>query len=146
MMLLVIGVPQCFTVLTEVGKLDKLDFDKGIISLSSMFILLKYLVIPSNVFSLCFPRLFSCGTSKDGESFLVEWNESEGAIKRTYNGFRKKSAGVVQFDTTQNRFLVAGEDGQVKFWDMDNINLITSTDADGGLQVSILWLTVVFGE
>ncbi|MCH86868.1 topless-related protein 3-like, partial [Trifolium medium] len=79
-------------------------------------------------------RLFSCGTSKDGESFLVEWNESEGAIKRTYNGFRKKSAGVVQFDTTQNRFLVAGEDGQVKFWDMDNINLITSTDADGGLQ------------
>ncbi|XP_027366105.1 topless-related protein 3-like isoform X5 [Abrus precatorius] len=79
-------------------------------------------------------RLFSCGTSKDGESFLVEWNESEGAIKRTYNGFRKKSAGVVQFDTTQNRFLAAGEDGQVKFWDMDNINLLTSTDADGGLQ------------
>ncbi|KAK7277978.1 hypothetical protein RJT34_22999 [Clitoria ternatea] len=79
-------------------------------------------------------RLFSCGTSKDGESFLVEWNESEGAIKRTYNGFRKKSAGVVQFDTTQNRFLAAGEDGQVKFWDMDNINLLSSTDADGGLQ------------
>ncbi|XP_058754345.1 topless-related protein 3-like [Vicia villosa] len=79
-------------------------------------------------------RLFSCGTSKDGESFLVEWNESEGAIKRTYNGFRKKSTGVVQFDTTQNRFLVAGEDGQVKFWDMDNINPLTSTDADGGLQ------------
>ncbi|KAK7258960.1 hypothetical protein RIF29_24553 [Crotalaria pallida] len=80
-------------------------------------------------------RLFSCGTSKDGESFLVEWNESEGAIKRTYNGFRKKSAGVVRFDTTRNHFLAAGEDGQIKFWDMDNINLITSTDADGGLQV-----------
>ncbi|XP_019441183.1 PREDICTED: topless-related protein 3-like isoform X2 [Lupinus angustifolius] len=79
-------------------------------------------------------RLFSCGTSKDGESFLVEWNESEGAIRRTYNGFRKKSTGVVQFDTTQNRFLAAGEDGQIKFWDMDNINLLTSTDADGGLQ------------
>ncbi|KAF7805076.1 topless-related protein 3-like [Senna tora] len=79
-------------------------------------------------------RLFSCGTSKDGESFLVEWNESEGAIKRTYNGFRKKSAGVVQFDTTQNRFLAAGEDGQIKFWDMDNVNLLTSTDAEGGLQ------------
>ncbi|KAG5075956.1 hypothetical protein AAZX31_20G224000 [Glycine max] len=79
-------------------------------------------------------RLFSCGTSKDGESFLVEWNESEGAIKRTYNGFRKKSTGVVQFDTTQNRFLAAGEDGQVKFWDMDNINLLISSDADGGLQ------------
>ncbi|XVF57547.1 hypothetical protein PTKIN_Ptkin06aG0214600 [Pterospermum kingtungense] len=78
-------------------------------------------------------RLFSCGTSKDGESFLVEWNESEGAIKRTYVGFRKKSAGVVSFDTTQNHFLVAGEDSQIKFWDMDNINLLTFTDAEGGL-------------
>lgn len=47
----------------------------------------------------------------------------------------------MQFDTTQNRFLVAGEDGQLKFWDMDNINLLASTDADGGLQVIILWLT-----
>ncbi|KAL3750066.1 hypothetical protein ACJRO7_011102 [Eucalyptus globulus] len=78
-------------------------------------------------------RLFSCGTSKEGESFLVEWNESEGAIKRTYSGFRKKSAGVVQFDTTQNHFLAAGEDGQIKFWDMDNNNVVASTDAEGGL-------------
>ncbi|KAI5383507.1 hypothetical protein KIW84_070768 [Lathyrus oleraceus] len=46
----------------------------------------------------------------------------------------KKSTSVVQFDTTQNRFLVAGEDGQVKFWDVDSINPLTSTDADGGLQ------------
>ncbi|CAB4315694.1 unnamed protein product [Prunus armeniaca] len=78
-------------------------------------------------------RLFSCGTSKEGESFLVEWNESEGAIKRTYSGFRKKSAGVVQFDTTQNHFLAVGEDSQIKFWDMDNNNVLTSTDAEGGL-------------
>ncbi|EEF49925.1 WD-repeat protein, putative [Ricinus communis] len=79
-------------------------------------------------------RLFSCGTSKEGDSFLVEWNESEGAIKRHYAGFRKKStAGVVQFDTTQNHFLAAGEDGQIKFWDMDNTNVLTSIDADGGL-------------
>ncbi|CAN4108852.1 unnamed protein product [Withania somnifera] len=78
-------------------------------------------------------RLFSCGTSKEGDSFLVEWNESEGAIKRTYSGFRKKSAGVVQFDTTQNHFLAVGEDSQIKFWDMDNINILTTTDADGGL-------------
>ncbi|GMH10438.1 hypothetical protein Nepgr_012279 [Nepenthes gracilis] len=78
-------------------------------------------------------RLFSCGTSKEGESYLVEWNESEGAIKRTYTGFRRKSNGVVQFDTTHNHFLAAGEDHQVKFWDMDNINLLTHTDADGGL-------------
>lgn len=79
-------------------------------------------------------RLFSCGTSKDGDSYLVEWNESEGAIKRSYSGFsRKKSAGVVQFDTTQNHFLAAGEENQIKFWDMDNVNVLASTDADGGL-------------
>ncbi|KAL3515994.1 hypothetical protein ACH5RR_022896 [Cinchona calisaya] len=78
-------------------------------------------------------RLFSCGTGKEGDSFLVEWNESEGAIKRTYTGFRKKSTGIVQFDTTQNHFLAVGEDSQIKFWDMDNNNILTSTEADGGL-------------
>ncbi|XP_078160587.1 TOPLESS-related 2 isoform X2 [Carex rostrata] len=78
-------------------------------------------------------RLFSCGTSKEGDSFLVEWNESEGAIKRTYAGFRKKSNGVVQFDTAQNRFLAAGEDHQIKFWDFDNTNMLTSIEADGSL-------------
>lgn len=87
-------------------------------------------------FSLCDWRLFSCGTSKEGDSFLVEWNESEGAIKRTYAGFRKKSNGVVQFDTAQNRFLAAGEDNQIKFWDFDNTNMLTSTEADGSLPVS----------
>ncbi|KAG7603609.1 Topless-related protein 3 [Arabidopsis thaliana] len=78
-------------------------------------------------------RLFSCGTSKDGDSFLVEWNESEGSIKRTYKEFQKKLAGVVQFDTSKNHFLAVGEDGQIKFWDMNNINVLTSTDAEGGL-------------
>eukprot|EP00252_Welwitschia_mirabilis_P005633 TRINITY_DN1613_c0_g1_i10.p1 TRINITY_DN1613_c0_g1~~TRINITY_DN1613_c0_g1_i10.p1 ORF type:complete len:1114 (-),score=151.32 TRINITY_DN1613_c0_g1_i10:438-3779(-) len=81
-------------------------------------------------------RLFSCGTSKEGDSFLVEWNESEGAIKRTYLGFRKRSLGVVQFDTTRNRFLAAGDEFKIKFWDMDNTNMLTSTDADGGLSAS----------
>ncbi|XP_057967309.1 protein TOPLESS [Malania oleifera] len=81
-------------------------------------------------------RLFSCGTSKDGESYIVEWNESEGAVKRTYQGFRKRSLEVVQFDTTKNRFLAAGDDFSIKFWDMDNIQLLTSIDADGGLTAS----------
>ncbi|CAK9150139.1 unnamed protein product [Ilex paraguariensis] len=81
-------------------------------------------------------RLFSCGTSKDGESHIVEWNESEGAVKRTYQGFRKRSSGVVQFDTTKNRFLAAGDDFSIKFWDMDNVQLLTSIDADGGLPAS----------
>ncbi|KAE8657881.1 Protein TOPLESS [Hibiscus syriacus] len=80
-------------------------------------------------------RLFSCGTNK-GKSFLVEWNESEGAVKRTYFGLGKRSVGVVQFDTTKNRFLAAGDEFTVKFWDMDNLNLLTSTPADGGLPPS----------
>ncbi|CAM6106427.1 unnamed protein product [Calypogeia fissa] len=81
-------------------------------------------------------RLFSCGTSKEGESYLVEWNESEGAIKRTYSGFRKRSLGVVQFDTTRNRFLAAGDEFLIKFWDMDITNLLTTIEADGGLPAS----------
>ncbi|XP_039027675.1 topless-related protein 4-like isoform X2 [Hibiscus syriacus] len=81
-------------------------------------------------------RLFSCGTNKEGESFLVEWNESEGAVKRAYFGLGKRSVGIVQFDTTKNRFLAAGDEFTVKFWDMDNLNLLTSTPADGGLPPS----------
>lgn len=81
-------------------------------------------------------RLFSCGTSKEGESFLVEWNESEGTVKRTYLGLGKRSVGIVQFDTTRNRFLAAGDEFAVKFWDMDNVGLLTTTDADGGLPAS----------
>lgn len=65
----------------------------------------------------------------------MEWNESEGAVKRTYHGFRKRSLGVVQFDTTKNRFLAAGDDFSIKYWDMDNVQLLTSVEADGGLPV-----------
>ncbi|CAK9145377.1 unnamed protein product [Ilex paraguariensis] len=81
-------------------------------------------------------RLFSCGTNKEGESYIVEWNESEGAVKRTYIGLGKRSLGVVQFDTTKNRFLAAGDEFMVKYWDMDNLNLLTTTDAEGGLPAS----------
>ncbi|KAM7508215.1 hypothetical protein LguiA_018668 [Lonicera macranthoides] len=81
-------------------------------------------------------RLFSCGTNKEGDSYIVEWNESEGAVKRTYIGLGKRSVGVVHFDTTKNRFLAAGDESTVKFWDMDNVNLLTTTDAEGGLLAS----------
>ncbi|XP_011073420.1 topless-related protein 4 [Sesamum indicum] len=81
-------------------------------------------------------RLFSCGTNKDGESYIVEWNESEGAVKRTYLGLGKRSVGVVQFDTTKNRFLAAGDEFKIKYWDMDNVNLLITIDADGGLPAS----------
>lgn len=89
-------------------------------------------------------RLFSCGTSKEGESHLVEWNESEGTVKRSYSGFRKRSLGVVQFDTTRNRFLAAGDEFQIKFWDMDSVNVLSFTDADGGLPVSFYATDEIF--
>ena len=57
-------------------------------------------------------------------------------MKRTYLGFRKRSLGVVQFDTTKNRFLAAGDDFCIKFWDMDSVKLLTTIDADGDLLVS----------
>lgn len=80
-------------------------------------------------------RLFSCGTNKEGESFLVEWNESEGAVKRSYHGLGKRTVGIVQFDTTRNRFLAAGDDFLVKFWDMDNTQLLATIEAEGTLPV-----------
>ncbi|KAJ8751748.1 hypothetical protein K2173_025928 [Erythroxylum novogranatense] len=81
-------------------------------------------------------RLFSCGTSQQGESHMVEWNENEGTIKRNYQGFNKRSMGVVQFDTSKNKFLAVGDDYSIKFWDMDNPNPLMAVDAEGGLQES----------
>ena len=48
--------------------------------------------------------------------------------------------GVVQFDTTRNRFLAAGDEFLIKFWDMDNVNLLIAINADGGLPVMGLLL------
>ncbi|KAG2700213.1 hypothetical protein I3760_07G221600 [Carya illinoinensis] len=81
-------------------------------------------------------RLFSCGTSKDGQSFLVEWNESEGTTERVYHGLGKCPLSVVQFTTTRNQFLAAGDNHMIKFWDMDNVELLTTIDADGGLPAN----------
>ncbi|GJX43301.1 topless-related protein 4-like protein isoform X1 [Tanacetum coccineum] len=50
-------------------------------------------------------RLFSCGTNKEGDSYIVEWNEREGFIKHTYEGL-KLSAEVVQFHTARIGFLL----------------------------------------
>ncbi|PON90085.1 Topless family [Trema orientale] len=79
-------------------------------------------------------RLFLCGTSKDGNSYLVEWDHNDGGnVKQIYNGLRKRSASIVQFDTANSRYLAAGDDYHVKFWDMDNKNMLTYTCAAGGL-------------
>ncbi|OMO90760.1 hypothetical protein COLO4_18896 [Corchorus olitorius] len=76
-------------------------------------------------------RLFSCGTNKSGESFLVEWDESEGITKRTYQGLSKNSSGVVQFGPMKGKFLAAADDHVIKIWDMDNVELLTTIDAGG---------------
>lgn len=68
----------------------------------------------------------------------MEWNETEGSIKRSYLGFRKRSLGVVQFDTTRNKFLAAGDEHMIKFWDMNNTNMLLTLDAGGNLPVRIL--------
>ena len=80
-------------------------------------------------------RLFSCGTNEDGDSYLVEWEDTEGFITQSYDGLSKSSAAIVQFSTCRNRFLVAGDEHLLKFWDMDNVNILVSLDADGGLPV-----------
>lgn len=76
---------------------------------------------------------------------MVEWNP-EGAIKRVYSGLSSKSVGVVQFDTTQNQYLAAGEDSQIKFWDMDRTIILFVIDADGGLLVSINLSFILIGN
>ncbi|RHN74443.1 putative transcription factor WD40-like family [Medicago truncatula] len=80
-------------------------------------------------------RLFSCGTTTEGDCFLAEWDEDDGVVKRTYSGLRTKYVGMVQFDTAKSRYLAVGADNQIKFWDVDIINVLISTDADGGLSL-----------
>ncbi|MED6219426.1 hypothetical protein PIB30_035730 [Stylosanthes scabra] len=79
-------------------------------------------------------RMFSCGTTQTGSSFLVEWEEYTGTVKRIYSGFGKKAIGIMQFDTAKNRYLAAGEDRQLKFWDMDNTNILATVDVDDNLS------------
>ncbi|KAG8375814.1 hypothetical protein BUALT_Bualt10G0139500 [Buddleja alternifolia] len=81
-------------------------------------------------------RLFSCGTNENGESYIVEWNETEGFIIRDYHGLGKCSSALVHFDTSSNRFLAAGDGHLIKIWDMDNEDILAVIDADGGLPAS----------
>ena len=65
----------------------------------------------------------------------MEGNENDGAIKRVYNALWKRSMGVVQFDTMRNRFLATGDEFQIKFWDVSNVDILTTTSTKGGLPV-----------
>ncbi|XP_030548357.1 protein TOPLESS-like [Rhodamnia argentea] len=77
-------------------------------------------------------RLFSSGTNKDGESFLIELDEREGAIKRSYEGLEKRSLDIAHFHTAKS-FLASGDEHVIKFWSMDNVKLLATVDAEGGL-------------
>ncbi|KAL1196124.1 Topless-related protein 3 [Cardamine amara subsp. amara] len=79
-------------------------------------------------------KLFSCGTSQLGTSSLMEITEAKGTIKKVYNGLTTQLGGVVQFQSSKNHFLAAGEDGLIKFWHVDNVNILSTTDAEGGLE------------
>ncbi|XP_074312655.1 topless-related protein 4-like isoform X2 [Silene latifolia] len=81
-------------------------------------------------------RLFSCGTNKERQSFIVEWDQILGYIKRSYIGLGNTSTDAIQFDTTRNKFLAAGDESVIKIWDMDNVNLLRTIDAEGGLPAS----------
>lgn len=83
-------------------------------------------------------RLFSCGTNEEGQSHIVEWNKQGTTIQRVYNGLHERSSDLIQFDMTKNKFLAAGHNHLIKFWDIDNANLLASTDAGGGLPVSYI--------
>ncbi|XP_076884506.1 topless-related protein 4-like [Bidens hawaiensis] len=76
--------------------------------------------------------LSSC--SRGMKSFLVEWNDSERNVTRIYKGIGKNSA-IVPFDTA-GRFLAAGDEYCIKFWDLDDEHILCRTYADGGLLAS----------
>lgn len=44
----------------------------------------------------------------------------------------------MDFATSKNKYLAAGDDHMVKFWDMDREELLMTTDSDGHLPVSFL--------
>ena len=52
-------------------------------------------------------------------------------MKPVYNGFWKQSVVVVPFETMKSRSLATGYAFKLKFWDMDNVYLLTITAAKG---------------
>lgn len=79
---------------------------------------------------------FSCGTNKDGDSYLVEWNENDGFIERTYLGLGKCSSGVVEFDISRNNYVAAGDSHVIKVWNVNDAQLLTVVNAGGDLPAS----------
>lgn len=55
---------------------------------------------------------------------------------RRYKGLSMQRNDSLQFEVTNGSFLAVGDDSSVKFWDVDNPDMIGSIDAGGGLTVS----------
>ncbi|KAL2939950.1 Topless-related protein 3 [Bienertia sinuspersici] len=80
-------------------------------------------------------RFFSCGITEEEKSCILEWDIESNSVKQTYQRLQKPCPGVVHFDTAENVILVAGDNHQIKFWDMRNCELISYTDTGENLPV-----------
>ncbi|GMH07036.1 hypothetical protein Nepgr_008876 [Nepenthes gracilis] len=78
-------------------------------------------------------RLFACGMSTEGEPYIVEWNEDHQGPRKSYLGLKKRTLSMLHFDVSRNRYLAAGDDHRIKYWDIDHENVLATVDADGGL-------------
>ncbi|KAJ6355102.1 hypothetical protein OIU77_005653 [Salix suchowensis] len=67
-------------------------------------------------------RVFLCGTNKEGESHLVEWNESEGAVKRFFL--------VLDFNKEGSLLVVSTKDNGIKILaNSDGIRLLRTVES-----------------
>lgn len=80
-------------------------------------------------------RIFTCGVNEEEKFCILEWDDVKGSVKRQYQGIKKPFPGVVHLDTAKDKILAAGDDHEVKFWNMSNLELLASTDVGGDLPV-----------
>ncbi|GFY92434.1 WUS-interacting protein 2 [Actinidia rufa] len=81
-------------------------------------------------------RLFSCGTTKEGESHIVDWNENEGLSSGCIMVLGSGLSVLCNLIQQKVNFWLLVMSLVIKFWDMENTNLLTTTDAEGGLPAS----------
>ncbi|KAI7988920.1 Topless-related protein 2 [Camellia lanceoleosa] len=67
----------------------------------------------------------------------VEWVEKRSIERINYKGLQKHSLGIVQFDITKDRFLAAGDDYVIKFWEMESEDLLATSDAGEDLPETL---------
>ena len=60
----------------------------------------------------------------------MELDEHQVTMKHVYHGLWKQSVGAEPFDTIKNQFLTTGDAIKIKFSDMDNGYLLTTTAAE----------------